>query len=161
MSSSAANAAADPAAYTTEPLGSPSEDLKRVVKTDAGWRAQLSAEEYRVLRGKGTEAHSSGIYDKETSAGVYVCRACEAPLYTSEAKFQAGCGWPAFDKCIAGAIKTERDDTLGHSGRARTEILCAACDGHLGHVFTGEQYTDTDTRHCVNSVSVKLLRHNK
>ncbi len=84
-----------------------------------------------------------------------MCRGCRAPLYSAEAKFKSGCGWPAFDKCFKGAVRTTLDES---HGMRRIEITCAACDGHLGHVFEGEQMTPTNERHCVNSLSVKFVK---
>lgn len=115
-------------------------------------RNDLNAEEQRVLLHKGTEPPFSGKYDDFFEGGRYVCKQCEAPIYRSEDKFQAHCGWPAFDDEIEGAIRRETDS----DGR-RTEILCANCDGHLGHVFEGEGITSKNTRHCVNSVSMKFV----
>ncbi|EDQ88840.1 uncharacterized protein MONBRDRAFT_25959 [Monosiga brevicollis MX1] len=128
--------------------------VPRVEKSDQEWRSQLSKEEYRVLRNKGTEP-TNGEYDKfYPKKGYFVCRGCQTPLYSAAAKFASGCGWPAFDKCYAGAVKTHVDNSFG---MRRVEIVCAACDGHLGHVFEGERFTETNERHCVNSVSVRYV----
>lgn len=124
-----------------------------VQKTEEEWKQVLSEEEYNVLREKGTERAGTGEYNKfKPGTGHFKCRACNAPLYSAKAKFDSGCGWPAFDKCYEGSVRTEVDLSFG---RKRIEILCANCGGHLGHVFQGERYTDTDERHCVNSISVK------
>ena len=114
------------------------------------WRAVLSPEQFRVLRSKGTEAPHSGTYNKHSASGVYHCAACSTALYTSSLKFDSGCGWPAFFDALPGAVTRIAD-----SDGLRTEIVCAACGGHLGHVFKGEGFkTPTNERHCVNSVSM-------
>lgn len=121
--------------------------------TDAEWRVKLSPEEFRVLRKAGTEAPWTGEYVSTKTPGVYHCRACGLELFSSDTKFDSNCGWPSFDDAIPGRVKEIEDRTLGMT---RTEIRCARCDSHLGHVFRGERFTPRDTRHCVNSLSIKL-----
>ncbi len=112
----------------------------------------LTKEEERVLLRKGTDAPYTGEYTEKKDAGMYICRRCNAPLYSSKDKFDSHCGWPSFDDEIAGAVK-HIVDTDGH----RTEIICNNCGGHLGHVFEGEQFTEKDTRHCVNTSSIRFV----
>jgi len=133
-------------------------NVKRVEKSDSEWAKTLDKMEFQVLRKKGTEPARTGMYDKYyPKEGHFVCAACRTPLYSAQAKFDSGCGWPAFDKCYEGTVKTEIDNAFG---MRRVEILCAACDGHLGHVFENEGLTPTMERHCVNSVSVKYVPEN-
>jgi peptide-methionine (R)-S-oxide reductase len=129
---------------------------EKVVKSDEQWRAELSPEEYRVLREAGTEAPFIGEYTDTETNGIYACRACGAELFRSDAKFHSGCGWPSFYTPLAAETVTEIKD-MSH-GMVRTEIRCAACDSHLGHVFEGEGYkTPTDLRYCINSISMTLI----
>lgn len=113
---------------------------------------QLTPQEAYVIEHKGTEPPFTGEFDDFFVDGTYVCRRCETPLYVSDAKFHSGCGWPAFDQEIPGAVR-RLPDPDGY----RIEIECAACGGHLGHVFMGERFTATNTRHCVNSISMKFV----
>ena len=112
----------------------------------------LTPEESYVIERKGTERPFSGEYDDFYEPGVYICRRCNAELYRSDDKFDARCGWPAFDQEVTGAVKR-----LPDPDGMRIEIECASCGGHLGHVFVGERLTSTNTRHCVNSLSMKFV----
>nr|WP_231375407.1 peptide-methionine (R)-S-oxide reductase MsrB [Corynebacterium aquatimens] len=123
--------------------------------TEAQWREKLSPNEYAVLRQAGTEPPGVGEYTDTTTEGVYHCRACGAELFRSTEKFHSHCGWPSFYSPLAGDAVIERTDTS--HGMIRTEVLCANCESHLGHVFEGEGYdTPTDLRYCINSISMTL-----
>jgi peptide-methionine (R)-S-oxide reductase len=132
------------------PTDLPATDLPA---TEEEWRVRLSPEEFRVLRQAGTEAPFTGEYVNTKTAGRYHCRGCGARLFDSGTKFDSHCGWPSFDEAIPGTIRYVEDGSLG---MRRTEVRCARCDGHLGHVFYGEGYTPRDTRYCINSVSLTL-----
>jgi peptide-methionine (R)-S-oxide reductase len=122
-----------------------------VTRTEEQWRAQLSPAEYAVLRDAGTEPPWSGEYVNTKSAGTYACRACGAELFRSDTKFDSHCGWPSFYTPLAGDRIVEIQDRS--HGMLRTEVRCASCGSHLGHVFEGEGYpTPTDLRYCINSV---------
>jgi peptide-methionine (R)-S-oxide reductase len=112
----------------------------------------LTPEEKKIIEQRGTEMPFTGEYDNFYQDGTYVCRRCNAPLYSSKTKFDAGCGWPAFDADYPNAVKRLTDPD-----GMRTEIRCTNCDAHLGHVFEGEHLTDKNTRHCVNSLSLRFI----
>ena len=127
----------------------------KVVKTEEEWKKILSPQQYEVLREKGTERPFTGKYYLNTEKGTYVCAACGAELFQSETKFDAGCGWPSFyDVLDSSKVVYTKDNTLGMS---RTEITCARCGGHLGHVFD-DGPKPTGLRYCINSVSIELKK---
>jgi peptide-methionine (R)-S-oxide reductase len=129
--------------------------MDKVQLTDSQWRDRLTPEEYHVLREAGTERAFTGEYTDTKSEGVYRCRACGAELFRSQAKFESHCGWPSFYQPSDGDAVVLLEDTS--LGRVRTEVRCANCDSHLGHVFEGEGYeVPTDQRWCINSVSLTL-----
>jgi peptide-methionine (R)-S-oxide reductase len=138
------------------PLTAP--ETPAVQKSDEEWRRILTPEQYRVLRQAGTERAFGAAYEefKKQGAGTYVCAGCGAELFSSKEKFDSHCGWPSFyDPANAKNVKTKTDQTLGMT---RVEVICAKCDGHLGHVFKGEGFnTPTDTRYCINGVSLKFV----
>tara|TARA_B100001758_G_C18408442_1_gene613876 strand:- start:1172 stop:1621 length:450 start_codon:yes stop_codon:yes gene_type:complete len=120
--------------------------------------SDLTIEENRIIVLKGTEKPNSGIYNNHFKKGIYICKACNNPLFTSNSKFQSGCGWPSFDDEIKGAIVRFADNSFGMN---RVEICCANCKGHLGHVFEGEGMTKKNIRHCVNSLSIKFIKNSE
>jgi len=120
-------------------------------KTDQEWKAQLSAEEYRILREKGTEYPHTGEFNAHFKNGTYHCKGCNSQLFGSDHKFESGCGWPSFDEAIPGAIEYIKDTS---HGMIRTETVCANCGGHLGHVFNDGPKETTGQRYCINSLSI-------
>lgn len=123
-----------------------------VKKSEAEWKEQLGLERYKILRDKGTEFPHSGKYNLTFDKGTYCCGACGEPLFNSDSKFKSSCGWPSFDESIPGKIEYIQDRSFG---MLRTEIVCANCGGHIGHVFD-DGPTKTGQRYCVNSASVDL-----
>ena len=127
----------------------------KIVKTDAEWREILTPEQYEVCRGKGTERAFTGEYDRCKDAGTYVCRCCGNPLFASDTKFDSGTGWPSFYAPVTPeAVEEEEDNSFF---MRRTEVMCARCDCHLGHVFP-DGPAPTGQRYCMNSVSLDLKR---
>ncbi|HWY38163.1 MAG TPA: peptide-methionine (R)-S-oxide reductase MsrB [Bacteroidia bacterium] len=134
-------------------------DTEKIVKTEAEWKKELSPEQYHILREKGTEPAYTGEYTNTTAKGKYVCGACGYELFTSDMKFESHCGWPSFDKeiGIGNRIIKKSDYSFG---MVRTEIMCARCGGHLGHIFD-DGPTETGNRYCVNSLSIKFIPDGK
>lgn len=138
------------------PETTPDGDPYPVQLSEKEWRDRLTDSEYHVLRLAGTEAPFTGEYTDDKTEGVYTCRACGAELFRSDAKFDSHCGWPSFFTPLAGDSVVEIEDRS--HGMVRTEVRCASCGSHLGHVFAGEGYgTPTDLRYCINSVSIKRV----
>ena len=123
-----------------------------IVKSESEWHNELSDEEFRVLRKKSTELPFTGQYNNHFDKGIYRCRACDTPLFDSESKFESGCGWPSYNKALSGALEFIKDNS---HGMIRTEIVCAKCGGHQGHVFN-DGPSSTGERYCVNSVSIRF-----
>jgi methionine-R-sulfoxide reductase len=122
------------------------------------YQSHLSKEEKSILVNKGTESPFTGEYDSFFINGEYVCKGCDSKLFSSVNKFKSNCGWPSFDESISGNVEKKVDKSVG---RVRTEIICSKCNGHLGHVFEGENYTIKNTRYCVNSLSLKFKSNKK
>lgn len=128
-------------------------DMEKIEKTDAEWRAELTPEEYHVLREAGTERAFAGVYTDEKTTGIYRCKGCSAPLFSSETKYDSGSGWPSFTSPAADGVVAENVDDS--HGMRRVEVRCATCDGHLGHVFP-DGPGETGLRYCINSSSLAL-----
>ncbi len=126
----------------------------KIVKSEAEWRAQLTPEEYAVLREKGTERAHTGQYAEHFEKGKYVCAACGNVLFTSQSKFKSDCGWPSFDRALEGSVNYTKDISFGME---RLEVTCAKCESHLGHVFDDGPKETTGERFCTNSVSIKFI----
>lgn len=131
--------------------------MKRMPKTEEEWKKKLTPEQYRVLREKGTEAPFSGALLHEERSGMYACAACGNRLFSSDTKFDSGTGWPSFDEALPGAVRLISDDP---HGMARTEVVCAKCGSHLGHMFD-DGPTQTGKRYCMNSVCLELEEKKK
>lgn len=129
-----------------------------IVKSEMDWKKQLTPEQYQVLREKGTERAFTGEYWDHFEKGNYVCAACNNVLFASETKFESDCGWPSFDKAVEGSVKYNEDYSFGMT---RTEVVCANCGGHLGHVFDDGPKETTGKRFCTNSVSIKFVPEEK
>jgi peptide-methionine (R)-S-oxide reductase len=127
-------------------------------KTDAEWKAELTADQYEILRKKGTERAFTGEYWNTFEEGAYVCAACGQKLFDSDSKFESDCGWPSFDKAVTGSVIYIQDNTYGMS---RTEVICSNCQSHLGHVFEDGPRETTGDRFCTNSVSIKFIATKK
>lgn len=129
----------------------------KISKTDAEWKAQLTAEEYNVLRLEGTERAFSSALNDNHEKGTYVCAGCGTPVFKSKHKFDSGTGWPSFDRAIEGNVAYSTDTKLGYT---RTEEHCAVCGGHLGHVFDDGPVETTGKRHCINGVALNFIPEN-
>lgn len=132
-------------------------EVYEVLKTDEEWKQELTTEQYHVLREKGTERAYTGKYWNHFEKGTYVCAGCKTPLFESNTKFESHCGWPSFDQAIKGSVRYETDLSFG---MIRTEVLCNACGGHLGHVFNDGPNETTGKRYCTNSVSIEFIPDN-
>lgn len=132
--------------------------VKKVTKTDEEWKATLTPEQYYILRQKGTDRPSEEGYTSHFEKGTYHCAACDLQLFESNSKFESHCGWPSFDDAIDGTVEYVTDKT---HGMIRTEIVCAACNGHLGHIFNDGPKETTGERFCVNTTSIKFVKADK
>jgi peptide-methionine (R)-S-oxide reductase len=139
---------------TNHPVESDDKVAQKVVKNDAAWRAELTREQYYVLRQHGTERPNTSPLNREKRKGTYTCAGCGAPLFAADAKFESGTGWPSFDKPATEQAVSEHDD-LSHLMH-RTEVRCARCDGHLGHVFPDGPRETTSLRYCINGVALRF-----
>lgn len=128
---------------------------KKVIKTDEEWRKILTPEQYRILRQKGTDLPGEGGYTSHFEKGTYHCAACDLQLFESNSKFESHCGWPSFDDSIEGTVEYVVDKS---HGMIRTEIVCASCGGHLGHIFNDGPKETTGERYCVNTTSIKFVK---
>jgi len=128
---------------------------KKVIKTDEEWKKVLTPEQYRVLRKKGTDIPGEGGYTSHFEKGTYHCAACDLQLFESNSKFESHCGWPSFDDSIDGTVEFIKDNS---HGMIRTEIICASCGGHLGHIFNDGPKETTGERYCVNTTSIKFVK---
>lgn len=131
--------------------------IPKIKKTEAEWKKELSSQQYFVLRQKGTDAPSEDGYTVHFEKGTYHCAACNAQLFESNSKFESHCGWPSFDDAIEGTVNYVSDRT---HGMIRTEIICASCDSHLGHIFDDGPKETTGKRYCVNTTSIKFVKGN-
>ena len=142
----------------TRLVNSVGDTIKKIVKSEAEWQAELSAEAFQVLRKQGTERAFTGKLWENKSKGVYSCGGCQLPLFSSETKFKSGTGWPSFHTPIEAAHVEEKVDNS--YGMRRVEVVCARCDGHLGHVFD-DGPRPTGLRYCINSVSLQFVKENE
>jgi len=148
------NTQTKPGADASKAISQSDQNEGKVVKTDAEWKKELTPEQYRILRQKGTEPAFTGKYWNSKTPGVYKCAACGEVLFTSTEKFDSHCGWPSFYKALDKSKVEEHVDTT--FGMTRTEVVCARCGGHLGHVFDDAPETPTGMRYCINSESIVL-----